>query len=103
MYILGMILLIFFAVIGLSCFISMIAKANLKSDTGGFILLIPEVDADNAEARIRSAAVIRQEAFGCRVVCVCPEDQRTRTICEKLQKEYPFLEIVDSTTMRGEW
>lgn len=94
MYIAGMIILVFFAVIGLGCFLSGIAKRSLKSGCEGMILLIPSIDEATAEAHIRSAAVIRQDMQGCRVVCVCGEDDPARVICETLRREYPFLEIV---------
>lgn len=95
MYILGMVILVFFAVIGIAVFIGTLAKAHLKNDTDGLILLIPQLNADNAEARIRSAAVIRQETQGCRVVCICEGDNDAMMICEKMKREYPFLEVTD--------
>ncbi len=95
MYILGMILLVFFAVIGLTVFVSMLVKANLKSDTRDFILLISRVDEQNAEARIRTAAMMTDSVRGCRIICVCAETNPARVICEKLKRQYPQIEIVN--------
>lgn len=96
MYIAGMIILVFFAVIGLSAFVGGLVRAHLISDTDGFILLIPRVDEDNAEARIRSAAITAESARGCRIICVCGEDDPAHMICEKMLSQYPRVEIVEA-------
>lgn len=95
MYILGLVILVFFAVIGLAVFVSTLVKANLRSSTEGFILLIPQVSEDNAEARIRSATSIIGSTHGCRLICVCKNEPCTRMICEKMQREFPYLEIAN--------
>lgn len=95
MYILGIVLLVFFAVIGLSVFIGTLIKAGMTSDTDGFILLIPSVSEENAEARIRSAVTLLQKTRGSRIICVCPKDHKARTICEKMKEQYSFLEIAE--------
>lgn len=95
MYILGLVILVFFAVIGLAVFVSTLVKANLQSNTDGFILLIPQADEDNAEARIRSAAALVGSAHGCRLICVCKNEHGARMICEKMQREFPYLEIAN--------
>ncbi len=99
MYILGLVVLIFFAVIGLAVFVGTIAKANLRSNTEGMILLIPRVDENNAEAKIRSAAAMVDSVRGCRLICVCPKEDNARVICEKLQKEFPYLELASQCEM----
>lgn len=96
MYIAGIIVLVFFAVIGLAAFVGGLCKAHLMCDTGGFILLIPHVNEDNAEARIRSAAMIAESSRGCRIICVCSEDDPAYPICEKLLRQYPQIEIVEA-------
>ena len=93
MYILGIMILSFFAVIGLACFIGALVKAGSVSDTEGFIMLIPSVTEDNAEARIRSASALISSARGCRIVCVCPNDSPAKEICGRLKKQLPQLEI----------
>lgn len=95
MYIFGWIILIFFAIVGLSVFIGTVIKANLKSDTDGFVLVVPYVDENNAEARIRSAAAMTEGAHGCRVICICRENDPARIICEKMKQEFPQLKITD--------
>lgn len=94
MYIAFMFTVVFFAVIGLAAFIGGLVKAHLCSHTEGFILLIPYVDADNAEARIRSAAMMAESSRDCRIVCVCDEKDPARKICERMTGQYPRVEIV---------
>lgn len=96
MYIAGIFILVFFAVIGLASFVGGLVKAHLSSDTDGFILMIPHVDADNAEARIRSAAMMTDSVKGCRIICVCSGDDPAHEICEKLLRQYPQVEIVEA-------
>ncbi len=95
MYILGMIILVFFAVIGIASFVGGVVKSHFKCDTKGFILLICDLSENNAEAKIRSAAIMTEEAKDCRIICVCAGDHPARAICEKMQKQYPQIEIVD--------
>ena len=96
MYILGMIILVFFAVIGLAAFIGALIRAHCICDTGGFILLIPRVDENNAEMRIRSALSVSESARVCRIICVCDENDPARMICEKMQRQFPQVEIVET-------
>lgn|GEM_PF-1950264 len=96
MYIVGIVIVIFFAVVGISVFIGTIIKANMNTDTEGFVLLIPYLDEETAEARIRSAAAIYDSERSFRVVCICRSNPNVRQICEKLRIQYPYLEIVDS-------
>lgn len=96
MYILGMTILVFFAVIGLAAFIGALVKARLICDPQGVVLLIPQVDEETAEARIRTAAIMAESARGCRVVCVCDEHDPARMICEKMQKQFPQVELAES-------
>ncbi len=95
MYIAVIFIVVFFAVIGLAAFIGGLVKAHLCSHTEGFILLVPYVDEDNAEARIRSAAMMTEASRDCRIVCVCDENDPARAICEKMTVQYPQIEIVN--------
>lgn len=92
MYIFCMIILIFFAIIGLCAFITALLDSIYKS-SGVTVLILKEISADNAEARIRSAARICQRHKGMRLICECDEDNPAYDICRLMQKEYPFLEI----------
>ena len=94
MYISG-IIIIFFTVIGIASFIGALIKAHMICDTSGLIMLISQVNEQNAEAKIRSAVMITEAAKDCRIICVCAEDDPAREICEKMQRQYPRLEIVD--------
>lgn len=97
MYILCMIILIFFAVIGLCAFISALVDCLYRSD-GEAVLILKELSADNAEARIRSAARICHHHAGMSVVCICGEEDPTYDICALMQKEFPFLRIQSGDT-----
>lgn len=93
MYILCMIILIFFAVIGLCTFIA--ALLDRLYHTGNRAeLILRDLRPDNAEARIRSAARICLRHSGIELICVCDEDDPSYDICRLLQKEYPFMEII---------
>lgn len=95
MYIAIIFIVVFFAVIGLAAFIGGLVKTHLCSHTEGFILLVPYVDEDNAEARLRSAVMMAEASRGCRIVCVCNEKDPAREICEKMTGQYPQVEIVN--------
>ena len=92
MYILCMIILIFFAIIGLCAFIAALLDVFYRSD-GETVMILKELSADNAEARIRSAARICQKHNGMHLVCICDEENPAYDICCLMKKEYPFLEI----------
>lgn len=93
MYILMMIILIFFAVIGLCAFITALLD-NLYHNNGKAELILKSLKPDNAEASIRSAARICQRHSGFTLICVCDEDDPAYDICRLMQKEYPFMEII---------
>ena len=95
MYILGIICLVFFAILGAAAFIGALVKAHLKCDTDGFVLLVPHVSEDNAEVRIRSASMAAESMRGCRIVCICGENDPARKICEKMQRQFSQLEIAE--------
>lgn len=96
MYILSMIILVFFAIIGLCAFITAIVDHMHNTDHGEITLLLQELDTDNAEACIRRAARIAQDNSGVQVVCVCNKDDPAYAICEMMQKDYPFIRIESS-------
>lgn len=91
MLILCMIILIFFAIIGLCAFITAIADC-FYSDSGA-VLLLTGLDCENAEARIRAAERICRQHRGIRLKCVCDENDPVYDICVMMQKEYPMMEI----------
>lgn len=92
MYIFCMIILIFLAIIGLCAFITALLDVFYKG-SGETVLLLKNLSAENAEARIRSAARICQHHHGIKLVCLCDEDHPAYDICHLMQQEYPFLEI----------
>ena len=95
MVIFGMLILIFFAIIGLCAFISSLLDIfyNNKSEA---LIILRDLSADNAEARVRSAARLCLRKPSMRLLCVCDEENPAYDICLLLKKEYPFLEIISS-------
>lgn len=90
-YILCMVVLVFFAVIGVSSFIVSIKNPAYRLSARAE-LVISGLTAENAEAQIRAAAGICMRYGGIRLICVCESDE-IREICERLRKEYSFIEI----------
>ena len=93
MFLLSMIILGFFAIIGLCTFITAILDAVCKSE-GNAELILKDLRPDNAEIRIRSAARICHRHRGISLKCVCKEDDPAYDICLLMRQEYPFLEIL---------
>lgn len=92
MVILCMIILIFFAIIGICAFITSILDCCYHGEHES-VLVIEGLSTENAEARIRSAARICQHHKGMTLRCVCREDDPAYGICCLMQKEYPWMEI----------
>lgn len=93
MYIIAMIILVFFAVIGLCAFITSLLDRFYQNSVESELIL-KNLCPDNAEARIRSAARICLHHRGILLICVCDESDPAYDICRLMQKEYPFMEIV---------
>ncbi len=93
MYLFCMILLIFFAIIGLSAFINTIINAAHNSIDDEILLIIGNLNENNAEARIRKAARICMNTKGAQIICVCDDKNPAYSICEIMKREYPFIEI----------
>ena len=92
MYIFAMLVLIFFAVIGITAFITAAGDALYRTKRG-FFLVLPALDADNAEARVREAARLCKRKPGLRLICVCAKGDDAAAICERLKQEYPFITV----------
>ena len=92
MYILCMIILIFFAIIGICALITSLLDHCYHGDHET-TLVLKELSAENAEARIRSAARICQHHKGMRLICICGKDDPAFDICVMMQKEYPLMEL----------
>lgn len=98
MYIFSMILLIFFAIVGLCAFISALLDIAYKGNSNA-VLMLRNLTPDNAEVRIRRAARICLHHTDIRLICICPKDNPAYDICLMMQKEYPFLEIQSEITV----
>lgn len=91
MYILGMITLTFFAIIGLASFITAICRRTYVKDDRA-VLVLRELTADNAEHRVRRAAAVCEELRCERLICECADDTAAE-ICDLLSADYPVIEI----------
>ena len=100
MYILSMIVLIFFAVIGFCSFITSLADAGFHRGSK-MTLILDRLTAEDAEIRIRRAAHICRKYGGIRAVCLCAKDAPAYDICCLMQRDYPFIEILSSTEEIG--
>lgn len=92
MYILCMIILIFFAIIGICALITSLLD-HCYHGNHETMLVLKELSTENAEARIRSAARICQHHKGMKLRCICDEDDPAFDICVMMQKEYPSMEL----------
>jgi len=101
MYIFGMILLSFFALVGIAFFIDAVTGA-LHRVKGDMILLLPSLSADDAEARTRQAARLCEREDGTAVICLCDHDSEAEAICHRLSDEYPCITVTDSAHFTGE-
>ena len=93
MTVIGMIILVFFAVIGLCAFITAIADSFSQSVKA--TLTLTGLTGENAEARIRSAARICRQYKDIRLKCICSKNDPAYDICLLMQKEYPMMEIAE--------
>ena len=102
MYILSMILLIFFAIIGLCAFVTAIMELGCRGG-GKAVLILRELKADNAEMRIRSATQICRKNRDIRLICVCEKDSAAAEIAGMMQTEYPCIEIMTSGELKEQF
>ena len=92
MYIFGLIILTFFAVIGLTVFINEIIRSGHDDDR--MMIMLTSLNADNAEMRVRYAAKVCTDIRCSRLLCQC-DDVTAREICERLKDTYPVIKIYD--------
>lgn len=95
MYILSMIILIFFAIIGLCAFISAIIYAAHNTKGDEILIVLRKLNEENAEGRLRKAAGICMNTRDAKLLCVCERDNPAFVICEKFKADYPFIEITN--------
>lgn len=93
MYIMGMIILVIFAVIGLCAFLSAIIDFCCCK-CRGMTIVLDDLEIDSAEARLRKAARMYKENCDSRLLVVCDKGEPAYDICELMKKEYPFLELI---------
>lgn len=90
MYIAMMITVGFFAVIGVAVFLSALLRCGEQDVDSELVLR--NLTAENAEARVRSAASACEKLRCPKLICICSELEAER-ICALLKKEYGVIEI----------
>lgn len=95
MYILCMILLVFFALIGLCAFVTAVADIFWRSSDSEILIILRKLSENSAEQKIRRAARIARSNRGARLICFCSYENPAHKICESIKNEYPFIEIID--------
>ena len=91
MYILGMIVLTFFAVIGAASFITAISR-SISGKDDCFVLVLKDLTENDAEIRVRRAVQLCGELRCEQLICECADDAAVR-ICEILREKHPIIEI----------
>ena len=91
MYILGMIILTFFAVIGAAHFISAILHSAAGYDEQ-LVMVLTELGADNAEYRLRNALSLCREMRCSHLRCEC-RDSEALYICNSFARHEPMIEV----------
>jgi hypothetical protein len=90
-----MIVLIFFAVIGLCSFITALIDSAHGSAGKNIVMTVRHPSANEAEATLRQAARICMRSKGARLICICDSDEPSYPICELMQRDYPFIELMN--------
>lgn len=103
MYIVCMIGLVFFAMIGLCAFVSAIVGIwTDRNDENDYLIVIQRPNADNAEYRLRAAIRKINEIGKGEILCLCEEnDPETMSICRRMEQDCPCLKIVDQKGLRN--
>lgn len=102
MYIAFMIILVFFAIIGISAFILSLMRLFLyRNKDGAFMLIIPSLSDDTAEMKLRAAVNRCQRAGSGEVVCLLDgcEDE-SQKILECIARDYPCVEILTKEELK---
>ena len=90
-YIFGLIILTFFAVIGLAGFITAVMRGCGSDDK--LKLVLSELTAGTAEARVRRAVSICEDIRCEHLICECADNEAAR-ICEKLRDDHGIISII---------
>lgn len=91
MNIIGMIAVLFFAVLGAASFAAALMRLYDADDKTS--LTLDDLTAQSAEARIRHAARLCDRIRCQRLLCRCRDEEAER-ICENLMKEFRIIEII---------
>ncbi len=95
MYMVCMVILIFFAVIGVSHFIIGLYRLLLDAHDGdGYILVVPKMKPNSTEIRLRKAVSASKRLKNTKIICICDSnDDETKAIIEFVKKDYKNIEI----------
>ena len=99
MYILCMTVLIFFALIGLCAFITAVIDSAHGSAGKNIMIIVRHPPLSGAEAALRQAARICMKSKGARLICVCDGDEPSYPVCELMQRDYPFIELMNDKAL----
>lgn len=97
-----MILLVFFAIIGLCAFILSIVRIFAdRYDQNDYLIVILKTNGENAEYSIRSAIRKINDLGKGEILCLCEEDDKEAAeICQRMKNDCPYLKIVSKTTLK---
>ncbi len=101
MYIFLLIVLSFFAVIGVVQFIyAIIDIVLMRDDADEYLLVIPHPDANSAEMQLRSAVSRAGKLYGGRVIVLCDDlSQETAHIIDAMHRERGNIETMTRSQM----
>ena len=102
MYILAMILLIFFAGVGLISFVlSVMRLLTESSDKSEYFLILPKITSSSAEYKLRCAASRMRELSKGEILCLCDGcDTETQEICRRMTEECPYLSVLSKEELK---
>ncbi len=102
MYIFCMILLSFFAAVGLWSFITAIIEGVFCSKgENEYLLILPDLTAKNAEFRLRCAISKMKKIGRGRIFCLADQaDEEAIEILHFILNDYPYVELVTEDQLK---
>lgn len=94
MYIVGLIILTFFAVLGLSAFLTPLLS-EARNDPQ-LKLILEKLTASDAEIRVRRGVRLCRELRIERLICECA-DAEAIAVCERLKNDCRMIEVIPIT------
>lgn len=96
MYIVMMIILSFFAVVGITHFITALIDAVFyRDDKSSYLLIVPDPSAEDAEIQLRAALSHIRPLYRGRVIALCDKpDGELKSILECIARDFGSVEIL---------